>query len=101
MDPIPGWPPKNVLQQARLKYGLMLATGQLGWEATPEVAARFWRKLRHHMETCDLNVVDEDGARALCRFMYTEHGFAIPTMYDGGPSVHYRETASALWNRLK
>ena len=101
MDPKPEWPPENALQQARLKYGLMLATGQLRCEATPQVAATFWRKLTHHMATCDLNVVDHDGARALCRFMYTEYGFARPTKYDWGPSVHYRETASALWDRLK
>ena len=88
-----------------MEYGLILAIGQLGWEATPAEAAKFWSKLRHHMATCDLNLVDADGASALCRFMYTQHGFAIPAMYDGGPigpySVHYRETASASWDGLK
>ena len=79
----------------------MLATGQLGWEAKAEVATKFWRTLRHHIATCDLNVVDQDDARALCRFMYTALGFAIPTMYDWGPSVHCGENASAPWDRLK
>ena len=41
------------------------------------------------MATCDMDVVDHNGARALCRFMYTDYGFAIPTLHDGGNSVHY------------
>ena len=83
-----------------MKYGLLLATGQLGWEATPEVAARLWRQLRARMASCDLHVVNLHGCRALCRFMYTEHGFAVPTMHDGGSHVHYREVATELWDRL-
>ena len=67
-----------------MKYGLMLATGQLGWQATPEVAGRLWRRLRDRMASCDLDVLNPHGCRALCRFMYTEHGFAKPTMHDGG-----------------
>ena len=83
-----------------MKYGLMLATGQLGWEATPEVAGRLWRRLRDRMASCDLDVVNLHGCRALCRFMYTEHGFAKPTMHDGGSLVHYRDVATDLWERL-
>ena len=84
-----------------MKYGLLLATGQLGWESTPEVAVDLWRPLRNCMATCDLDVVNHNGARALCLFMYTEYGFAIPTVHDGGNHVHYREVATALWNRLR
>ena len=51
--------------------------------------------------TCDLDVVDHDGVTALCRFMYTGYGFAIPTMYDGGPRLHYCAIASALWGRIE
>ena len=83
-----------------MKYGLMLATGQLGWEARPEVAGRLWRRLRDRMASCDLDVVNLHGWRALCRFMYTEHGFAKPTMHDGGSLVHYRDVATDLWERL-
>ena len=83
-----------------MKYGLMVATGQFGWEATPEVAGRLWRRLKAHMASCDLDVVNPHGCRALCRFMYTEHGFAMPTMHDGGSHVHYREVATELWDRL-
>ena len=83
-----------------MKYGLMLATGQLGWEATPEVAGRLWRRLKARMASCDLDVVNPHGCRALCRFMYTEHGFAMPIMHDGGSHVHYREVATELWERL-
>ena len=83
-----------------MKYGLMLATGQLGWEATPEVAGRLWRRLKARMASCDLDVVNPHGCRALCRFMYTEHGFAMPTMHDGGSHVHYREVATEMWERL-
>ena len=32
--------------------------------------------------------------------MYTEHGFAVPTMHDGGSHVHYQEVATELWDRL-
>ena len=53
------------------------------------------------MGTYDLDAVHHDGARALCRFMCIEHGFAIPTMHSGGWSVHYRKVSSALWKRLK
>ena len=66
-----------------MKYGLRLATGQLGWEATPEVAGRLWRRLKARMASCDLDVVNLHGCRALCWFMYTEHGFAMPTMMMG------------------
>ena len=52
------------------------------------------------MATCDLEVVNQHGARALCRFMYTEHGFAMPTLHDGGSQVHYRQVATQLWERL-
>ena len=83
-----------------MKYGLMLATGQLGWEATPEVAGRLWRRLRDRMASCDLDVVNLHGCKALCRFMYTEHGFVKPTMHDGGTLVHYRDVATDLWERL-
>ena len=48
------------------------------------------------MPTSDFNVVHVKGAKALCRFMYSEHGFGVPTMYHGGPGVNYREIASAL-----
>ena len=83
-----------------MKYGLMLATGQLGWEATLEVAGRLRRRLRDRMASCDLDVVNLHGCRALCRFMYTEHGFAKTTMHDGGSLVHYRAVATDLWERL-
>ena len=53
------------------------------------------------MATCDLHVVDHNGGRALCGFMYMEYGFAIPTLHDGGNYVHYREVAIALWERLR
>ena len=43
------WPPENGLEPARRKYGLLLATGQLGWESTPEVAGGLWRRLRDRM----------------------------------------------------
>ena len=82
-----------------MKYGLMLTTGQLGWQATPEVA-RLWRRLRDRMASCDLDVVNPHGCTALCRFMYTAHGFAKPTMHDGGSRVHYRDVATELWERL-
>ena len=52
------------------------------------------------MASCDLDVVNPHGWRALCRFMYTEHGFAVPTMHDGGSHVHYREVATELCDRL-
>ena len=42
------------------------------------------------MATCDLTVVHDEGAKALCRFMYTKHGFDVPTRDDGGPCVNYR-----------
>ena len=100
MDQPPEWPPEILLEPARRKYGLLLATGQLGWESTPEVAERLWRRLRDRMASCDLDVVNHHGARALCRFMYTEHGFAIPTLHDGGSQVHYRPVATQLWERL-
>ena len=100
MDQPAEWPPEHLLEPARMKYGLMLATGQLGWEATPEVAGRLWRRLRDRMASCDLDVVNLHGCRALCRFMYTEHGFAKPTMHDGGSLVHYRDVATDLWERL-
>ena len=32
--------------------------------------------------------------------MYTEHGFAKPTMQDAGSPVHYRDVATDLWERL-
>ena len=83
-----------------MKYGRMLATRQLGWHATPEVAGRLWRWLRDRMASCDLDVVNPHGCRALCRFTYTEHGFAKPTMHDGGGPVHYRDVATDLWERL-
>ena len=100
MDQLAELPPELLLEPARMKYGLMLATGQLGWEATPEVAGRLWRRLRDRMASCDLDVVNVHGCRALCRFMYTEHGFTKPTMHDGGSLVHYRDVATDLWERL-
>ena len=78
-----------------MKYGQLLASRQLGWESTPQVATYLWRRLRNRMATCDLDVVDHNGARALCPFMYTKYGFAIPTLHNGGQSVHYREVATA------
>ena len=83
-----------------MKYGLMLAKGQLGWQATPDVAGPLWRRLKNRMASSDLDVVDPHSCRALGRFMYTEHGFAKPTMHDGGSLVHYREVATELWERL-
>ena len=100
MDQPPEWPPEHLMELARKKYGLLLAMGQLGWEATPEVAGHLRRRLRARMASCDLDVVNHHGCRALCRFMYTEHGFAVPTMYDGGSHVHYRQIATKLWDRL-
>ena len=100
MDQPPEWPPEHLLVPARMKYGLLLATGQLGWEATPEVAGHLWRRLRAHMASCDLDVVNQHGCRAFCRFMYTKHGFAVPTMHDGCSHVHYRRVATELWDRL-
>ena len=100
MDQPPEWPPQHLLEPAIKKYGLLLATGQLGWEATPEVAGRLWRRLRARIASCDLDVVNQHGGRALCRFMYSEHGFAVPTMHDGGSNVHYREVATELLDRL-
>ena len=41
MDQPAEWPPEHLLEPARMKYGLMMATGQLGWEATPEVAGAY------------------------------------------------------------
>ena len=84
-----------------MKYALLLATRQLGWESTPEVAADLWRQLRNRMATCDVNVVDDNGARPLCRFMYTDYGLAIPTLHGGGNSVHHCEVATTLWERLR
>ena len=78
MDQPAEWPPEHLLEPARMNYRLMLATGQLGWETTPEVAVRLWRRLRDHMASCGLDVVNLHGCRALCWFMYTEHGFAKP-----------------------
>ena len=52
-----------------MKYGLMLATGQLGWEATREVAGRLWRRWKARMASFDLDVVNPHGCKALCRFM--------------------------------
>ena len=93
MVPIREWPPENVLEKAGVKYGLMLATGKLGWKTTPEVATTVWRRFKYLMAPCDLNVVHEDGARALCRLMYTEHRFVVRTRDDEGLNVNYHETA--------
>ena len=101
MDPIPEWPRENVLEHAKLNYGLVLASGQLGWEATPEVAATFSKRWRHYIATCDLIMVHEDDAKELCRFMYTEYGFVEPIMYDGSPRVNCRETTSAPWDGVQ
>ena len=84
-----------------MKYGLMLAKGQLGWEAMPEVAGRLWRRLKACMASSDLNVVNWHGCRAFCRFMYTEDGFAMPTMHDRGSHVHYRELPQKFGNDLQ
>ena len=84
-----------------MKYGLLLATGKLGWESTLEVAAGLRRRLRDRMATCNLDVVNHNGATALFRFMYTEHGCDVPTLHDGGSHVQYREVATALWERLR
>ena len=37
MDEPPDSPLEHLLEPARKKYGLLLATGQLGWESSPEV----------------------------------------------------------------
>ena len=100
MDQPPEWPPEPLLEPARKKYGLLLATGQFGWEATPEVAGHLWRRLSARMASCDLDVVNQHGCRALCRFLYTEQGFTVPTMHDRGSHVHYRQVATELWDRL-
>ena len=100
MDRLPEWPPEPLLRLATKKYDLLLATGLLGWEHTPEVAMRLWRRLRACMASCDLDVVNQHGCRALWRFMYTEHGFAVPTMHEGGSHVHYRKVATDLWDWL-
>ena len=42
-----------------MKYGLLLATRQLGWKSTPEVAVDLWRRLRNRMATCDLDVAND------------------------------------------
>ena len=84
MDQPTEWPPENLLEPARRKYGVLLAVGQVGWESTPQVVGRLWRRLTDHRAACDLKVVNHHGARSLCRFMYTQHGFAIPTLHDGG-----------------
>ena len=68
--------------------------------ATPKPPRILWRRLKARMASCDLDVVNPHGCMALCRFMYTEHGFAVPTMHDGGSHVHYREVATELWDRL-
>ena len=83
-----------------MKYGLMLATGQLGWEATPEVAGRLWRRLRDRMASCDLDVVNLHGFRALYRFMYTEHGFAMPTLGVAMMGVAMMGVATCTTGRL-
>ena len=57
------------------------------------------RQLRNRMAICDLIVVDHNGAMALCRFIYTEYGFAVSTLHDGGNYVHYREVATTLWEQ--
>ena len=101
MDQLFEWPPENLLEPATMKYGLLLAIGQLGSESTPEVAASLWRRLRDRMASCNLDVLNHNGARASCRFMHTEHGFAIPTLHDEGSHVHYHEVATQLWERLR
>ena len=64
---------------------------QDNWDGNPPLRWQdtSWRRLRDHVAACDLEVVNHHGARLLCRFMYTEHGFAIPTLDDGGSQVHY------------
>ena len=82
-----------------MKYGLLLATGQVVWESTPEMAADLRRRLRNLVATCDLDVVDHNGATALCRFMYTEYGFAVPNRHNGANHVHYDELTIASLER--
>ena len=53
------------------------------------------------MATCNLDVVDHNGATAMCPFMYTEHGFAILTLHDGDSPEHYHKVATALSERLR
>ena len=100
MDQPPERPPEHLLEPARKKYGVLLAMGQLGWESTPEVAGQLCRRLRAHMGSRYLDVVNQHGCKALCRFMCTKHGFAVPTMHDGGSHVHYQQVATELWERL-
>ena len=88
------------MEPARRKYGLLLATGRLGWDSTREVGGGLWRRFTDRMASCEPDVVNHNGARALCWFMYTEHGFAIPTLHDGGIHKHHREVATQLWERL-
>ena len=49
MDLPPDWPPDQVLAQARLQYGVLLATGQLGWGSTPEVVTDLCTRFRNRM----------------------------------------------------
>ena len=100
MDVLLEWPP-DLLEPARVKYGLLLATLQLEWESTPKVAAYLWRRLRDRMATCNLDVVDHNGATALYPFMYTEHGFAILTLHAGGSHGPYHKVATTLRERLR
>ena len=65
------------------------------------MVADLLKRWKNHMATCDLNAVDHSGGRALCRFMYTEYGFAIPTLHDGGNRVHYRDVPTAQWERRR
>ena len=53
------------------------------------------------MGASDLDMVDHNGARALCRFMYTKYGFSIHPLHDGGNSVYDRAVATAMWERLR
>ena len=52
------------------------------------------------MASCDVDVVNHNGATAFRQFMYTQHGFAIPTPHDGGSHVHHRAVATEMWKRL-
>ena len=69
-----------------MKYGLMLAIGQLGWEATPEVAGRLWRRLRDRMASCDLDVVNCMVAGVCAGSCTPSMGLPSPPCMMGGAS---------------
>ena len=89
-----------MLEKAELKYGLVLASEELGWESTPKVAGTFWRRLRHYMATCELNVVHE-GCRVIKLTSWvglrTEDWCSMPVRYGRGWGVIGVISWMALW----